>query len=64
MEDTFWENPTNIETVNVGVLFQWEMGGIGSGDFPTHEKSANVGENLKKMQENTVQIDENSRMLG
>ena len=30
--DTFLENATNVESANVGALFQWDRGGVVPGD--------------------------------
>ena len=62
--DMFQENHANVETANVGALFQWEKGGIDSRDLLTREKSVNFGENLTKMQENAVERDENLCLSG
>ena len=48
---TFWENPANV-----GALFQWEMGGIVSGDFPTRKKSVNVGVKSVSVAEKSVSV--------
>ena len=58
--DTFWENPVNVETANVGALFQREMGGWVPGISRPAKNPQMLGENLVKMQE----IDENPRMSG
>ena len=50
----FRENPENVETANVGALFQWEMG-----KFPDLRK---IRECQGKSRENAVEIDEDPRM--